>query len=82
MQLDSQLRCLVSKCANYTRWRGHIFPFQSARSMTRGLRGSASFGSMPNNIAVVKLDFCNAFNRPHRDDMLRSVADRAPKLLR
>ena len=35
---------------------------------------------MPDDHAIVKLDFSNAFNSLHRDAMLKVVVDRVPSI--
>jgi len=82
------LRRLVSKCANsvgVARLASYFRPRQLGVGTPGGCEAAIHSArryleTMPPEHVVVKLDFSNAFNSLHRQDMLLAVRDRLPEL--
>jgi hypothetical protein len=82
------LRRLASKCANaagVTRLADYFRPRQLDVGTPGGCEAAVHAArrylqSMPADHVMVKLDFSNAFNSLHREDMLLAVRDRLPDL--
>ena len=85
------LRRLASKCANQfgsNRLKSYFHPHRVGVGIPGGCDCEAAIHSarrflegMPADYVMVKLDFANAFNSLHRDDMLLPVFSRLPELL-
>ena len=82
------LRRLVSKCANAV-GVARLAPYFHPRQLGVGTAGGCEAAihsarrfleSMPTGHVVVKLDFTNAFNCLHRQDMLLAIKERLPEL--
>ena len=82
------LRRLVSKCASFfgtNQLRNHFYPNQLGVGIPGGCEAAVHSARrylevMPADHVLVKLDFSNAFNCLHRQDMLLAVLNRVPEL--
>jgi len=82
------LRRLASKCANAfgtNRLSSYFYPHQLGVGVPGGCEAAVHSArryteAMPQDHVLVKLDFTNAFNSIHRNEMLRSVHSRIPEL--
>jgi len=82
------LRWLVAKCANafgICRLEQYFGSIQLGVGRSGGCEAAVHCGrrylqSLPEDHIMVKLDFSNAFNCLHREDMLMAIHDRLPEL--
>jgi len=78
------LRRLISKCANafdIKKLAPYFYPHQPVVGTAGGCEAVRRYiEAMPQDHVLVKLDFTNAFNGIHKDDMLHSVYNRISEL--